>query len=46
MIKDNLDSIVVEEFLGTDVSKHLMKGDKIKVGDHGISPTHHSVASV
>jgi hypothetical protein len=45
-VKDNLDSIVVGEFLGRDVSKRLMKGDKIKVGDHGVSLTHHSVASV
>ena len=45
-VKDNLNSIVVGEFLGRDVSKRLMKGDKIKVGDHGVSLTHHSVASV
>ena len=46
MVKDHLDPIVVEEFLGPDVSKRLMKGDKIKVGDHVKPPTHHSVASV
>lgn len=45
-IKDNLDSIMVGEFLGRDVAKRLMKGDKIKVGNHGVSLTHHSVSSV
>lgn len=44
--KDNLDSIVVGEFLGKDVSKRLMKGEKIKIGDHGVSLIHHSVATI
>lgn len=45
-VKDNLDSIVVGEYLGRDVSKRLMKGDKIKIGDHGVSLAYHSVSSI
>ncbi len=45
-VKDHLDSMVVGEFLGRDVAKRLMKGDKIKVGDHGVSLTPHTSRSV
>lgn len=44
--KDNLDAIVIGEHLGKEVSKRLMKGDKIKIGDQGVSLLHHSVSTV
>lgn len=44
--KDNLDSIVVGEFLGRDVSRRLMKNESVSVGDHGVSLTHESVSTV
>lgn len=44
--KDNLDSIVVGEFLGRNVAKSLMKGARIPIGDHGVSLAHHSVSTV
>ena len=45
-VKDGLDSDVVGKFLGPDVAKRLMQGKKVAVGDHGVSLTHHSVATV
>lgn len=45
-VKNNLDSIVIGEFLGCDVAKRLMKGDRVAIGDHGVSLTHHSVSTV
>lgn len=45
-LKDNLDSIVVGAFLGSDVSRRLMKGAKIPIGDHGVSISHYSVSTV
>jgi hypothetical protein len=45
-LKNNLDSIVVGEFLGGDVSKRLMKGEKIPIGNGGASISHHSVSTI
>lgn len=43
--KNNLDTIVVGEFLGTDVSKRLMKGQNVAVGNHGVTLSHESVST-
>lgn len=45
-VKDNLDSIVVGEFLGKEASKKLMKGGLIPLPGHDVSIGHESVASV
>lgn len=45
-LKNNLDSIVVGEFLGMDVSKRLMKGDKIPIANSGAFLSHHSVSTI
>ena len=45
-VKNNLDSIGIGKFLGRDVAKRLMKGDRIPIGDQGASLTHHSVSTV
>jgi hypothetical protein len=44
--KNNLDSIVIGDFLGHDVAKSLMKGDSVPVGDRGVELRHESVATV
>lgn len=43
--RNNLDSIVVGEFLGEAVSKKLMKGNQVPLGDHGIVLEHESVTT-
>lgn len=43
--KDNLDSIIIGEFLGKEVCKKLMKGQTVAVGETGISVKHESVAT-
>lgn len=45
-LKDNLESIAVGEFLGADVSKRLMKGEKVPVGENGITISHHSISTI
>lgn len=45
-VKDNLDNIVLGDFLGRDVAKRLMKGDTVALGNYGISLTHESVATM
>lgn len=45
-VKNNLDAIVIGEFLGRDVAKRLMKGDRIPIEDQGVSLSHHSVSTV
>ena len=45
-VKDNLDSIVIGEFLGKEASKKLMKGNHMPIGEHGVSLSHYSVATV
>lgn len=45
-LKNNLDSIVVGEFFGVDVSKRLMKGEKIPIGHSGLSISHYSVSTI
>lgn len=45
-LKNNLDSIVVGEFLGEDVCKKLMQGERISIGDHGIALSHESVSTL
>jgi len=45
-VKNNLDTIVIGDFLGRDVAKRLMKGNRIAIGDQGVSLTHHSVSTV
>src|SRR2546425_11658413 len=44
--KNNLDSIVIGDFLGRDVAKSLMKGDSVPVRDRGVELRHESVATV
>jgi len=45
-VKDNLDSIVLGDFLGRDAAKRLMKGSTVALGDYGVSLTHESVATM
>lgn len=45
-VKNNFDSIVVGEFLGKDVSKRLMKGDRVPISGQGVSLSHHSVSTI
>jgi hypothetical protein len=45
-VKDNLDAIVVGEFLGQEASRKLMKGHAIPIGQSGVSIIHGSVASI
>lgn len=44
--KDNLDSIMVGEFLGRGVSRRLLKNESVRLGDHDVSLTHESVSTV
>lgn len=44
-VKDNLDSIVLGDFLGRDVAKRLMKGGTVALGDCGVSLMHESTAT-
>ena len=43
--KNNLDSIVVGDFLGDAVAKKLMKGNRVMVGNEGVALEHESVAA-
>lgn len=45
-VKDDLDSIVLGDFLGRDAAKRLMKGGTVALGDYGVSLTHESVATM
>jgi CBS domain-containing protein len=45
-VKDNLDSIVLGDFLGRDVAKRLMKGGTVALGNCGVSLTHESTATM
>lgn len=45
-VKNNLDRIVLGEFLGRDVAKHLMKGASVALGNYDISFTHESIATM
>ena len=45
-VKNNLDTIAIGDFLGQDVAKRLMKGDRIVIGNYGVSLNHHSVSTI
>lgn len=45
-VKDNLDSIVLGDFLGRDIAKRLMKGGSVALGDYGVNLTHESTATM
>lgn len=45
-VSNNLDSIVVGEFLGQDASKRLMKGEKVPMGETGVRLTHKSTRTI
>jgi len=45
-LKNNLDTLVIGEFLGEAVAKRLMKGESIPIGKEGVSLIHGSVATI